>query len=199
MVSRLLCPWENESKPLFIVIGQGCDGKDQDCNNRTDECAEDRVPPTIMLKHPIPEIPFRSILAARTFLEENIDVEDDCAANIKVKVELVSDKACTNCTFAVTATDQRCIKEPVGERGEPVGTRQFDIKVDRSPPIISCGFFTPQYIHHVNGPFDPCLGISPPYPPEGDLLHIDASMFSKRFIDVAFWYNIEVSCNNYSP
>ena len=192
-LDMLLCPFElSEPKPLFIVLGQGCDGVDQDCNKRTDECAEDRVPPTIMLTHPIPSNPFRSVTAARTFLLENFDVEDDCAANIVTTVDLASGATCTDCTFVVTATDQRCMKEPEGQRGAPIGTRMFTIKVDSKPPVVTCGFFTPQDIWHVAGFFDPCLGVSPPYPPENDLLHIDANAFDKDFIDVAFWYQITV-------
>jgi hypothetical protein len=191
-LDRLLCPFRIEPLPLFVVLGQGCDGVDQNCNNRTDECVEDNVPPSIMLKHPIPTTAFQSIGAARIFLEDNLEVSDDCAANLVTDISLMDDAACNNCTFAVTVNDQRCIIKPDNERGLATGSRIFVLPVDSIPPVIACGFFTPQDAEHVSGGFDPSLGLSPHFPEEGDFLHVDAKHFDKEFIDVAFWYQIEV-------
>lgn len=187
----LQCPFENQTP--FTVLGQGCDGVNQDCDSDelVDECDEDKVPPTIILKHPPPTKPFQSVLQATSFLNDNIQVSDDCAAILTTAIALASEPDCTNCIFSVTATDQRCKDDASAPAAKSV--KSFSLNVDSVAPAITCGFFFPQDPFHVIGGFDPCQGLSPPFPPAGDFLHIDRNCFGKDLIDVKFWYQIEVS------
>ena len=189
-LDNLLCPF-NDTGLDFTVLRQGCDGIDQDCDKMVDECKEDQVPPSVTLRMSIPTTPFQSIGDARDFIEKYIDVSDDCAADLEVATLLVSEPTCTECIFNVTATDQRCVSEAFP--GAATTTRSFTLKVDSSGPVITCGFFTPQDPYHVPGGFDPCEGLPPPFPAEGDFLHIDQDCFDDDFINVEFWYQIEVS------
>jgi len=160
----------------------------------TDECEEDQVPPSIKLKMQPPEKPFKSIEEARQFLENNLDVSDDCAVDLETTiVDPVDANTCTKrCAFRVTAVDRRCIS--VQPPGSSSATQTFELAVDRNGPAISCGFFTRQDPNHVSFLFDPCLGLDPPLPNEDDFLHIDRKCFGgKDLIDVNFWYQIEVS------
>ena len=187
-LDSLLCPFQNNEP--FVVLGQGCDGVDQDCNQFVDECEEDKVPPTIVLIHSPPKNPFQSVSLVETFLKDNIQVSDDCAANIDVLIELASERDCTDCKFTVTATDIRCVgnANAVGA----VAVRSFSFNVDSIPPEITCGFSFPQDPFHTIDAFDPCLGLAPPFPPIDDFLHIDQNCFNKDMIDVQFWYQIKV-------
>jgi hypothetical protein len=121
-----LCPFK-ESEP-FTVLGQGCDGIDQDCNQIPDECKEDKVPPTIFLTHTPPKSPFQNTALVGSFLKNNIQVSDDYAANIDVLIELTSECDCTECSFTLTATDTRC----VGNANAPaaVAVRSFSFNIN---------------------------------------------------------------------
>lgn len=187
-LDTLLCPFQNNEP--FIVLGQGCDGVDQDCNQVVDECEEDKVPPTIFLTHSPPKKPFQSVALVEAYLKDNIQVTDDCAADIEVLIQLASERDCTDCRFTVTATDVRCV-ENVNALGA-VAERSFSFNVDSIPPEITCGFFFPQDPFHTIDIFDPCQGLAPPFPPVDDLLHIDQNCFNKEMIDVQFWYQIKV-------
>ena len=66
-LDKLLCPFKDVDKPLFIVLGQGCDGVNQDRDEFVDECDEDRVPPSIRLKVAKPLTPFKTREDARYF------------------------------------------------------------------------------------------------------------------------------------
>jgi len=136
--------------------------------------------------------PFKSIEEAREFLECNLEISDDCAANIERMIILpVDGDTCTKeCVFQVRAFDLRCVDEM--EPGESETIETFTLAVDRDGPTITCGFFTPQDPHHVSPLFDPCLGLPPPPPLRDDFLHIDQNCFDGDFVDVNFWYRIEV-------
>jgi hypothetical protein len=188
----LLCPF-NSTGLNVTVLGQGCDAVDQDCDGIVDECEEDQVPPMVRLLHPPPEKPFPSIAAARTFVENNLDVSDDCAADLTVVVaDPVDADMCTKeCAFVVTATNEQCIG--MTPPGVATGTATFVLSVDRDAPVITCGFFTSQDPHHVSADFDPCAGQSPPFPGPGESLHLDRECFEQDLVDVEFWFQIEVS------
>jgi exonuclease VII small subunit len=189
LLNDILCPFKKNGVD-FTVLGQGCDGEDQDCNQKVDECDEDKVPPTITLTQKPPEI-FKSIEEATMFLEEYLDASDDCAAVLDVSIEPPADPACCECTFRVTVADRRCSLE--GTEASTV-TETFILNVAaRNPPIVTCGFFSPQDPNHVSAEFDPCAGVSPPFPPQFDPLHIDQNCFEETLIDVNFWYQIGVS------
>jgi hypothetical protein len=188
-LDKLLCPFG--TTPGFTALGQGCDAIDQNCNGETDECAEDNVPPSIVLKEAIPDIPFKSTDDALAFLSENVVVSDDCAVSLRTTFQLLSGSNCCNCQFQVRAEDARCIKE--NPSGKAEASKIFVLKVDRNPPVISAGFFTQQDPFHVSGGFDPCGGLPVPFPGENDQLHIDQNCFGSGLFDVAIWYQIEVS------
>jgi hypothetical protein len=189
-LDRLLCPFGPEPGALFTVLGQGCDATDQNCNNVTDECAEDKVPPSIALKVPPPAIPFKSTDDALAFLSENVIVSDDCAVKFLTSFALLSEPNCCDCQFQVTADDERCVND--NAPGMATASRSFLLKVDSAAPVITCGFFTQQDPFHVSGGFDPCGGLPVPFPGENDPLHIDQACFGQGLLDVALWYQIEV-------
>ena len=84
-LSKLSCPF-GKLGLMSKLQRQGCDGVDQNCDGRVDECAEDQVPPTIRLAQPMPTTPFADINSARDFLESHITVVDDCAAEIETDI-----------------------------------------------------------------------------------------------------------------
>jgi hypothetical protein len=188
-LDRLLCPFGSGAN--FTVLGQGCDATDQNCNNVTDECAEDKVPPSITLRAPIPDIPFKSTDDAFAFLRENVIVSDDCATTIGKGFALNSPPDCCDCQFQVSAADERCVNDAAP--GAATASRIFLLKVDRDAPVITCGFFTQQDPFHVSGGFDPCGGLPVPFPGENDPLHIDQTCFGPGLLDVELWYQIEAS------
>jgi hypothetical protein len=67
----LLCPFGPRGA-TFTSLRLGCDTVDQNCNGVVDECAEDKVPPSLTLRTPIPEKSFKSTDEARQSLQENI-------------------------------------------------------------------------------------------------------------------------------
>jgi hypothetical protein len=167
------------------VLRQGCDGIDQNCDHVIDECAEDQVPPTIRLTQPPPTIPFLTAEEAALFIDAYLVVSDDCAAALDIDVQ---DQG--GGTFAVTVSDPRCVDE---EGGAPTITETILLEVDDTAPTITCGFYLPQHPFHVSGGFDPCEGLSPPFPEAGEFLHIDHDCNGQDLIDVEIFYQIEVS------
>jgi hypothetical protein len=139
---KLLCPFDDEGLEQTI-LRQGCNGIDQNCNDVTDECAEDQGFPTIRLTESSPSIPFQSIDHARTFLDHYVDVSDNCAAVLDVNIVLTNGQDCTECVFNATASDRRCVDE---EGGAATSTEAFVLKVDSTYwfPAITCVFFLPQ-------------------------------------------------------
>jgi hypothetical protein len=167
------------------VLRQGCDGIDQNCDHVIDECAEDQVPPTIRFTQPPPTIPFLTAEEAALFIDAYLVVSDDCAAALDIDVQ---DQG--GGTFAVTVSDPRCVDE---EGGAPTITETILLEVDDTAPTITCGFYLPQHPFHVSGGFDPCEGLSPPFPEAGEFLHIDHDCNGQDLIDVEIFYQIEVS------
>jgi len=190
-LDQIRCPFG--PPPLdFITLGQGCDAVDQNCDCDPDDCSEDKVPPTIELREPIPTTPFKSVEEATTFLVEAIQTSDDCAFDLQTDIELLSEATCKEeCIFQVTVFDARCVDAvpppPPDTPGEPITQKNFTIMVDSTPAEIECGFYTPQDKHHVLGGWHPqCPHASPPYPEDFD-------EFENELINVQFWYHIEVS------
>jgi hypothetical protein len=200
-VDSLLCPFrnENDTVPIDVVVqGQGCDGIDQNCDHLVDDCSEDKVPPTISLKKHIPEKPFRSIVAAKDWLNENIVVTDDCAAVLDFEITSLNNVVCKQCNFTVRAFDTRCdgraaISSRVGDgdtNGKPSSTKLFELPVDSEDPEISCGFY---FSNDKNHTMDAGNGEK-----SHDLLHIDPYHYPHEdLINVLFWYHIEVSFVNF--
>jgi hypothetical protein len=186
-LDELLCPFGDN--PGFTALRQGCDAIDQNCNGVRDECAEDNIPPTIALTIPFPDVPFKSTELAEAFLEENVQVSDDCAANFDTQISLLSEPDCCECQFQVTTQDTRCaVENPDGA----TSLRTFDVKVDSKAPVVTCGFFTQQDPRFISGGFDPCAGLPVPFPGENDPLHVDQTCYGPGLFDVEFWYQIEV-------
>jgi hypothetical protein len=151
-LDKLLCPFGPDGA-TFTALRQGCDGVDQDCNGVVDECSEDKVPPSLTLRTPIPDKSFRSTDEARQFLQENVIISDDCAAEFQTSFVLLSEPNCCDCEFQVTTADERCVNE-----NTPGATANinFIVKVDSAAPVVNCEFFVQQDPFHVSGGFDPC-------------------------------------------
>ncbi|KAG7365567.1 hypothetical protein IV203_038771 [Nitzschia inconspicua] len=194
-LDELLCPFEGV--PEFTVLGQGCDTIDQNCNGVRDECAEDKVPPTIELKVPLPDTPFKSNIDALAFLSTNVIVSDDCAVKFQTDFQLltVSDVDCCDCEFQVTTEDERCVNDN-NPGTAATASRTFLLKVDRAAPVISCGFFTQQDPLHVAQGFDACEDLPVPFPGDNDPLHVDQACFGQGLFDVRLWYQIEDECDD---
>ena len=151
-LDKLLCPFGPDGA-TFTALRQGCDGVDQDCNGVVDECSEDKVSPSLTLRTPIPDKSFRSTNEALQFLQENVIISDDCAAEFQTSFVLLSEPNCCDCEFQVTTADERCVNE-----NTPGATANinFIVKVDSAAPVVNCGFFVQQDPFHVSGGFDPC-------------------------------------------
>jgi hypothetical protein len=149
--------------PSYNILGKfaGCDGIDQNDNSISDECAEDRFPPSIFLPDHLPlVIPclhkpalcldkyFKSEDDAKEFLESVLQVTDDCATteDLSLSIEVVDGSMCEDTTFAVTPK-QEC-KDPAGIFGRTAEGQfpllgkslEFVIGVDATAPEINCGF-----------------------------------------------------------
>jgi hypothetical protein len=188
MLDKLLCPFGNGGPP-FTVLRQGCDTTDQDCNGVVDECAEDKVPPSLTLQTAIPDKPFKSTNEAHQFLQEHLIVSDDCAVEFVTDIVLLSDASCCNCEFKVTTADVRCASSTPSTA---TATTNFIVKVDIAGPVINCGFFIQQDPFHVSVGFDPCGDLPVPFPGENDPLHIDKRYVGYGPFDIGLWYQIEV-------
>ena len=198
-LDELLCPF-GTGGATFTALRQGCDAIDQDCNGVVDECAEDKVPPSLILQTPIPDKSFKSTDEARQFLQENIIASDDCAAEFQTEIQLQNGPDCCDCVFRVTTADVRCVNE--NAPGRATADKTFIVKVDSAAPVINCGFFVQQDPFHVLGGFDPCGGLPAPFPGVNDLLHIDKSSVGQGLFDVGLWYQIDVSAvlrRNHTP
>ena len=196
-LDEILCPF-GPGGATFNALRQGCDGVDQDCNAVVDECAEDKVPPSLTLQTPIPDKPFKSTDEACRFLQENVIVSDDCAVEFVTEIGLPSDLSCCDCEFQVTTADARCVNE---NTPGATANRIFIVKVDRAAPVIDCGFFVQQDPFHVSGGFNPCGDLPVPFPGVNDPLHIDKSSVGQGLFKVGLWYQIEVSavmCSNHT-
>jgi len=196
-LDKLLCPFGPDGA-TFTALRQGCDGVDQDCNGVVDECSEDKVPPSLTLRTPIPDKSFRSTDEARQFLQENVIISDDCAAEFQTSFVLLSEPNCCDCEFQVTTADERCVNE-----NTPGATANinFIVKVDSAAPVINCGFFVQQDLFHVSGGFDPCGDLPVPFPGVNDPLHLDKRSVGQGLFKVGLWYQIEVSavmCSNHT-
>jgi hypothetical protein len=147
-LSKLLCPF-GKTGLKSKVQRQGCDGVDQSCDGKVDECAEDQVPPTIMLAQPVPKTPFADVKSAREFLERNINVMDDCAVEIDTEIVLDDDLFCSSCKFSVVASDKRCdgVFHATGIYHDSAYSKEeFVLPVlskKKGPISIKCGFSKP--------------------------------------------------------
>jgi len=142
------------------LIGEGCDGLDNDCDSsfidamgnqipairRVDECDEDRVPPTITLAKDSPASFLTQEQAVKWF-NDNTVVSDDCVPSHRLEKtheEVTNTGRSRQITFNVA--DQRCVGNTelvatvngqadvvVDGRGEPEATKTFQFIVDECP------------------------------------------------------------------
>ena len=119
-------------------IGSGCDGKDQNCDKKADDCDEDRTKPILLLKSEfLPKTPFRSDADAIRYLKDGVIASDDCSSNLTVNVTKDEDNSnSTLSTYVVSASDPRC----EGSSEFATESKSFTMKVDTEDPVVTCGF-----------------------------------------------------------
>jgi hypothetical protein len=197
-LSKLSCPF-GKFGLMSKVQRQGCDGVDQNCDGRVDECAEDQVPPTIRLAQPMPTTPFADINSARDFLESHITVVDDCAAEIETDIVFLDGPLCSSCKFSVRASDRRCdaVFQATGIYHDSAYNEQvFAMPVlskKKSALSIKCGFSkSTEKNHDKDVSSDSCKDNMAPLVQDADGLQLDQTIL-KRKVDIGFWYDIDVS------
>ena len=168
---------------------QGCNGFDENCDGRVDDCSEDRTPPVISFKESFNELAyerddgiivirepaFDSLERARKWLNSVIQAEDDCARDLHIAVAKPPASNCASTVFTVTVTDPRC--SPTNEIQTVV--QLYELWVDvRSPTVeITLGRDAPKTNRLLGG--------------DGSYIHIDQDLHDYQ--DIEFSYTIEVS------
>jgi len=218
-VRHLTCPYSKDQQQNFVEIGGGCDGEDNDCDStiigapplvsRVDECDEDKVPPSIVLKKDPPI--FASTAEAEKWYLANTETSDDCAAVLEKEIlSVTSVQAGSKVIWSIKMRvfDPRCdtqIEERALINGEVIvvdgpgsssAEKTFAFRVDGAAPTVICGFDKPQDINHVlDATFVPDGTTIPPFPAGSrtDPLHIDYVNEQKNLVDVKLWYTITVS------
>jgi hypothetical protein len=198
-LSKLSCPFGKFGLKSKLQR-QGCDGVDQNCDGKVDECAEDQVPPTITMTQPMPTTAFADVKSARDFLESHITVTDDCAAEIDTDIVLLDDPLCSSCKFAVRASDKRCYGgfQTTGLFHDSAYSElEFVLPVlskkKKDALSIKCGFSQSTDKSHVkDGSYDSCKENMASFVPDGDSLELDQKVL-KRKVDIGFWYDMDVS------
>jgi transketolase N-terminal domain/subunit len=132
--------------------------------------------------------PFQNVAQTISFLHTNTEVSNDCIAILTKVITLVaSEPDGKNCCFTDTATEACCEDSANATAAEAV--KSFCVNVDSMAPSITCAFFLPQDPFHFIDGLNPCQITSPPFPPEGNLLHINPNRLG---IAVTVWYQIEM-------
>ena len=166
----------NDSK----IKGFGRDGVDHDNNGVIDDCGEEKKTPSISIhsvpvyhKPNFPNIPFlrgevfSTVDEASSFLEDNLFVTNDSSSDVEVDVS-TPEASCDETMFHVKATDLRC--------GHSV-TKSYLLRVDNDLPKVSVGFQSmPSALF---------------YDSKKNILVVEES--GKNFMNVKFWYKVEVN------
>ena len=130
----------------------GCDGLDQDQDGISDNCEEDFTPPELVIpsgmglvrsgkteaNQIVSNQVFKSDEDATSHLKTILGVSDDCApaSSLELDLTIVDDSSKDSCTSTVRA-------KPVHmcDGFATAGTeRSFDVHVDTTPPVVTCGF-----------------------------------------------------------
>lgn len=118
--------------------GYGCDGFDSNCDvsRLIDECAEDLYAPDIDLSAALSckEQTFAEPDDAKACILDKVVAFDDCLPVLVDAVVVPEATACTT-TISVTATAQGCGDRPTEDTTTVSIT---GIKVDSTPPVVSC-------------------------------------------------------------
>lgn len=162
ILSHMVCPYSTEQQENFSHLGAGCDGQDNDCDSvtfglqpllssRVDECDEDKAPPTIILKNEPPS--FRSKHKAEEWFQNNAEISDDCAINLKITFtwkRIINTPSMWSMTMLVF--DERCyrtkieygfvngVNKIVDGPGESSTEKDIIVNVDGVAPAVECGF-----------------------------------------------------------
>mmetsp|Transcript_14626 Transcript_14626/g.21568 ORF Transcript_14626/g.21568 Transcript_14626/m.21568 type:complete len:1051 (+) Transcript_14626:463-3615(+) len=167
---------------LPLKRGNGCDGLDNDCDFRLDECDEDVVPPEMDSRRAVTEcMPqyFDTQSDADACFLTKTSVVDDCqvAADIVTMVESEFVQGSHNClldmNLTAVAAEGKC-KNELSETAFTdayVSSKSFtSIKVDSTPPDVTCGF------------------------------HVDPAVFDgkggDKVIDSEFYYTVTDACSD---
>ena len=117
---------------------------------------------------------FQTLDSGKAYLYSIIKAEDDCANDLTVVVEPISQVQCDKTLFKVTASDPRCPDNSI-----QTVERIFALKIDDVDPIVSIDFKHPMHASY--------------YDDEGQYLHIEETDYD--FEPVYFHYNVDVrSC-----
>jgi hypothetical protein len=129
----------------------GCDGIDQDLDETADNCAEDLYPPSLVMSDELKvlctsienegefclENSFTSASLVKSFLTQQMQVEDDCAHQDNVTISFSNSSVLESCRANLVATPvHSCDDENLFEGPSAV----FHAKVDGQAPKLSCGF-----------------------------------------------------------
>jgi len=132
------CPWIFANVPelqlcvpnlVVGLAGEGCDGRDNDCNGQVDDCTEDTVPPQINLAANTCTA-FKDINDVTQFLMNSLVLTDDCSPATLVPSFTVSSQTPGKLTFVVTVRDTRCNTQ----YSSSMRSFTFDVLDDTIPP-----------------------------------------------------------------
>ena len=120
---------------------------------------------------------FQTLDSGKAYLYSIIKAEDDCAPDMTVVVEPISQVQCDKTLFKVTASDPRCPDNHI-----QTVERIFALKIDDVDPVVSIGFELshPTY-----------------YDDDGQYLHIEETNYD--FEPIYFHYNVDVSAAMNEP
>lgn len=114
---------------------QGCDSRDNDCNQIVDDCAEDQFPPEIFIgqaQASCAEKWYQSSEEAIACAQDHVRIEDDCASELaRSNTALDLQGECRDVSITVRAVDE------CSNRNQKSIS---NILVDTEDPAVSCGF-----------------------------------------------------------
>ena len=112
---------------------QGCDSRDNDCDQIVDDCSEDQFPPEIFtgqVQASCTEKWYQSNEEATKCVHDHVRIEDDCASELAL-TNTALEGECRDVAITVSAVDE------CSNRNRKVVS---NILVDTEDPIVSCGF-----------------------------------------------------------
>lgn len=112
---------------------QGCDSRDNDCDQVVDDCSEDQFPPEIFAgqaQASCTEKWYQNNEEAIKCIQDHVRIEDDCASELAL-TNTALEGECRDVSITVSAVDE------CSNRNRKVIS---NILVDTEDPAVSCGF-----------------------------------------------------------